>query len=165
MKKFLYLFSGLGLISILVIGIAVSSAGADKQKSPLRGDWSWSQLVPATTGFGPPPIPTAAAGTLFMKDDNRFTGHAVLNTPLSSPLGPALELDIDGTCTFRPGGVKNGMDCLVNVPAFGLTDVGRFCVVMTNSGGCFDEFRCVNTTEPGTVLLVEFKRQSPGACQ
>ncbi len=166
MKNFLYSLSGLGLVSIFIIGIAVSSARADKQKSPLRGAWSFSQFVPATTALGTPePIPTAAAGTLFMKDDNSFTGQAVLNTPLSSPLGPALELDIDGTCTFRPGGVKNGMDCLVNVPAFGLSGVGRFCVVMANSEGCFDEFRCVNTNEPGTVLLVEFKRQSPGACQ
>jgi hypothetical protein len=87
MKKFLYSLSGLGLVSILVMGASVSSADGDKQKSPLRGAWSWSQFVPATTAFGTPsPIPTAAAGTLFMNADNSFTGHAVLNTPWTLPL-------------------------------------------------------------------------------
>ena len=165
MKQFLYSLSGVGLVSILVLGASVSSADGDKQKSPLRGAWSFSQFVPTTTALGPPAIPTASAGTLFMKDDNSFTGHAVLNTPLSSPLGPALELDFNGRCTFREGGVKNGLDCTLDVPAFGLSGVGRFCIVMANSGECFDEFRCVNTTEPESVLLVEFKRQQLGTCK
>jgi hypothetical protein len=56
------------------------------------------------------------------------------------------------------------MDCTLDVPDFGLFGVGRFCVVMANSGECFDEFRCVNTTE-AAVLLVEFKRQQLGTCK
>ncbi len=164
MKQFLYSLSGLGLVSILVIGIAVSSARADSKKSPLRGAWSFSQFVPATTALGTPdPIPTAAAGTFFMNDDNSFTGHAVLDTPL--PPGPTFELDFNGSCTFRQGDAKNGMDCTLDVPAFGLSGVGRFCVVMADRGECFDEFHCVDTNEPGTVLLVEFKRQRPGTCR
>jgi hypothetical protein len=166
MKHFLYILSGLGLVSVLILGTSVSSASADPQKSPLRGAWSFSQFVPATTALGTPtPIPTAAAGTLLMNEDNSFTGHAVLDTPLPPPVGPTFEFDFSGDCTFRQGDVKKGLDCSVDVPAFGLSDVGRFCVVMAGRGTCFDEFRCVDTNEPGTVLLVEFKRQSPGACQ
>ena len=164
MKKFFYLFSGLGLVSILIIGIAVSSARADSKKSPLRGAWSFSQFVPTVTTLAPEPIPTAAAGTLFMDADNNFTGRAVLNAAPPSPIAPVVELDFKGSCTFRPGGVKNGMDCTLNVPDFGLFSVGRFCVVMANEGECFDEFRCVNTTE-AAVLLVEFKRQRSDTCQ
>jgi hypothetical protein len=101
-----------------------------------------------------------------MKDDNSFTGHAVLDTPLPSPPSPSptsvgtFEFDFNGSCTFRQGDIKNGMDCTLDVPDFGLKGISRFCVVMAGRGGCFDEFRCVDTNEPGTVLLVEFKRQS-----
>ena len=163
MKHFLYSLSGLGLVSILVMGASVSSARADNQKSPLRGTWSFSQVVPATTALGTPePIPTAAAGTLVMNADNSFTGHAVLNTPL----GEAVDLDFHGDCTVRDGDISKGLDCRLNFPSFGLADLGRFCVVMGNDRGqCFDEFRCVNTNEPGTVLLVEFKRQHLGTCK
>jgi hypothetical protein len=164
MKKFFYLFSGLGLVSILIIGIVVSSVRADNEKSPLRGAWSFSQFVPTVITLAPEPIPAAAAGTLFMDADNNFTGRAGLNTALPSPVAPVVELDFNGSCTFRPGGLKNGMDCTLDVPAFGLSDVGRFCVVMEARGECFDEFRCVNTTE-AAVLLVEFKRQRSDTCQ
>ena len=88
----------------------------------------------------------------------------MLDTPLPLPQ-PTFELDFEGQCTFRQGDARNGMDCTLDVPAFGLSNVGRYCVVMGGRGECFDEFRCVDTNEPGTVLLVEFKRQSPGACQ
>ncbi|HEV8713608.1 MAG TPA: hypothetical protein VGX03_12370 [Candidatus Binatia bacterium] len=163
MKRLFYSLSGLGLISILVTGTAVGDARADHTSSPLRGTWSWSQFVPATTALGTPtPIPTAAAGTFVMAKDNSFTGHGVLNTPLAA----AFEFDFNGTCTFRNGNVSNGMDCLVDVPSFRLSDIGRFCVAMAkNILGCFDEFRCVNTNEPGTVLLVEFRRQQLGTCK
>ena len=87
-----------------------------------------------------------------MDDNNNFTGHAVLNTPLPVP-EPTFELDFHGSCTFRQGDVKNGMDCKLDVPAFGLSNVGRFCVVMGGRGGCFDEFRCVDTNEPGVSGL------------
>ena len=171
MKSSLYWLGSLGLTSVLVLGGTVANTHADRdfrpegKKSPLRGIWSFSQFVPATTGLGTPtPIPTAAAGTFVMDDNNNFTGHAVLDTPL--PIAnPTFELDFQGSCTFRQGDVKNGMDCTLDVPAFGLTNVGRFCIVMGGHVGCFDEFRCVDTNEAGTVLLVEFKRQNADTCR
>jgi hypothetical protein len=99
-----------------------------------------------------------------MDADNHFTGRAVLNTAPPSPVAPVVELDFNGSCTFRPGGFTNGMDCTLDIPDFGLFGVGRFCVVMANEGECFDEFRCVNTTE-AAVLLVKFKRQRSDTCQ
>jgi hypothetical protein len=165
MKNSLYWLGGVGLASLLILGTTVREIQAEGRKSPLRGAWSFSQFVPGTTGFGTPtPIPTAAAGTLLMDENNHFTGHAVLDTPLPLP-NPTFELDFEGSCTFRQGDAKNGVDCTLDVPGFGLSNVGRFCVVMGGRGECFDEWRCVDTNEPGTVLLVEFKRQSPGTCQ
>ena len=164
MKKVLYSLSGLGLVSLLILGTSASSTYAENKKSPLRGAWSFSEFVPATPAFGTPTqIPTASAGTLFMQEDNSFTGHTVVNTGLDSPLGPVLEFDLNGSCMFRPGGITNGMDCTVEVPAIPAS-LGLFCVAMAGRGGCFDEFRCVRTTAPG-VLLIEFRRQSSGACQ
>jgi hypothetical protein len=169
MKRLLFSLSSLGLVSLLIMGASVSNASAENKKSPLRGAWSFSQFVPATTLLGTPtPIPVAAAGTLLIGDDNSFTGHAVFNTPappLAPPLGPVIELDFNCSCTFRQGEVTSGMDCTLNFPDFGLLDVGRFCVVMAGKGGCFEEFRCVNTNEPGTVLFAEFKRQQVGTCK
>jgi suppressor of ftsI len=58
MKRLLYALSGLGLVSIFVMGTL-------NERSPLRGTWSFSPFVPSTTALGTPdPIPTAAAGTL-----------------------------------------------------------------------------------------------------
>ena len=171
MKNLFSWLSSLALVSVLILGTAALEAHAehdtraDGKKSPLRGTFSFSQFVPATLGLGTPmPVPTASAGTLIMDDNNNFTGYAVLDTPL--PIAnPTFELDFQGSCTFRQGDIKNGMDCTLDVPAFGLTNVGRFCVVMGGHGGCFDEFRCVDTNEAGTVLLVEFKRQNADACR
>jgi hypothetical protein len=144
-------------------GRADHDARGDGRRSPLKGTFSFSQFVPTTTTFGTPnPIPTASAGILIMDDNNSFTGHAVLDTPLPVP---TFELDFQGSCTFRQGDIKNGMDCTLAVPAFGLTNVGRYCVVMGGRGGCFDEFRCVDTNEPGGVVLVEFKRQNADTCR
>jgi hypothetical protein len=163
MKKFLYSLSSLGLVSLLVMEAWVSSTHAENNKSPLRGDWSFSEFVPTTTGFGTPtPIPTASAGVLFIKEDNSFTGYTVVNTGLDAPLGPVLEFALNGSCTFREGGIKNGADCTVEVPAISAS-LGLFCVAMAGRGACFDEFRCVRTTAPG-VLLIEFKRQNSGTC-
>jgi hypothetical protein len=164
MKRLLYSLSGLGLVSLLVLGTSASSTHAENNKSPLRGDWSFSEFVPATPAFGTPtPIPTASAGWLSMNEDNSFIGHTVVNTGLDAPLGPKLEFDLNGSCTFREGGITNGMDCTIDVPAIPAS-LGLFCVAMEGRGACFDEFRCVRTTAPG-VLLIEFKRQRSGACQ
>jgi hypothetical protein len=162
LKQLRSALGSVGLASILIVGTSGSSAHANNQKSPLRGTWSWSQLVLATSAFGTPaPIPTAAAGTLVMNADNSFTGHAVLNTPL----GEAFELDFEGACTVRNGNISNGLDCRIDVPAFGVSE-DRFCVVMANDRGqCFDEYRCVNTDASGTVVVVEFKRQRSGTCK
>lgn len=171
MKNLFAWLSNLALMSVLILGTAASEVRADRdargdgRKSPLRGTFSFSQFVPTTTGFGTPsPIPTASAGILIMDDNNNFTGHAVLDTPLPIP-EPTFELDFQGSCTFRQGDIKNGMDCHLDVPAFGLSNVGRFCVVMGGRGGCFDEFRCVDTNEPGGVVLVELKRQNADTCR
>ena len=171
MKKALYWLSSLVLVSVLFLGTVDHEARADRdfrpesKKSPLRGTFSFSQFVPTTTTFGTPnPIPTAPAGILIMDDNNNFTGHAVLDTPLPVA-NPTFELDFQGSCTFRQGDIKNGMDCKLDVPAFGLSNVGRFCVVMGGQGGCFNEFRCVDTNEPGGVVLVEFKRQNADTCR
>lgn len=170
MKKSLYWFGSLGLAVILVLGTTVYDTRADREnhaerkKSPLRGTWSFSQFTPVS-GFGTSgQILASQAGTLIMNDDNSFTGHGVIDTPLPIP-NPTFEIDFHGSCTFRQGDAKNGVDCKIDVPTFNLSDVGRFCVVMGGRGECFDEFRCVDTNEPGNVTLVEFKRQNPGSCQ
>ncbi|MGH9425000.1 MAG: hypothetical protein ACRD2L_01645 [Terriglobia bacterium] len=163
MKKFLCSVS-LGLVSLLILDISAGSTHAENKKSPLRGAWSFSEFVPATPAFGTlTPIPTTSAGWLSIDENNHFTGHTVVNTGLDAPLGPALELDLTGSCTLRQGDLKTGMDCTIEVPAISAS-LGLFCVAMTGRGACFDEFRCVRTTAPG-VLLIEFKRQSSGACQ
>ena len=139
-KRLLYSLSGVGLVLSLVIGTSGRSRARenDTHLSPLRGTYSWSQFVPGTTAFGTPtPIPTAAVGTFVMDKDNNFTGHAVLNTPLSSPLGPAFEFDFDGTCTFRKGNVSNGMDCLVNAPSLGLSNIGPILCPHDEDRGVF----------------------------
>lgn len=165
MKKALFWLGSLAFTSILILGVTARATHAESKKSPLRGAWSFSQFVPATLALGTSsPIPTAAAGTLLMDDNNHFTGHVVLDTPLPLP-NPTFELDFEGNCTFRQGDARNGVDCTLDAPAFGLFNVGRFCVVMAGRGECFDEWRCVDTNEPGTVVTVEFKRQNPGACQ
>ena len=104
MQKFLSSLSGLGLVSLLVMGTSASSTHAKNNKSLLRSTWSFSEFVPATPAFHTPtPIPTASAGTLFMKEDNSFTAHTVVNTDQDFPFGPVLEFDLTGSCTFRPG--------------------------------------------------------------
>src|SRR5262245_19423174 len=161
MKKFFYSLSSLGLVSLLILGTSASRTQAENNKSPLRGDWSFSEFVPATPAFGTPtPIPTTSAGWLSIDEDNRFTGHTVVNTGLDAPLGPVLEFDLTGSCTLRQGDLKTGMDCTIEVPGTPIS-LGLFCVAMAGHGACFDEFRCVRTTAPG-VLTIDFKRQRSG---
>lgn len=149
----------------LVLAIfASSTAQAADQRSRLRGTFSFSQMVPSTTLLTGKPLPLVAVGTLKMDDTNHFTGHGVFNTPV--PGQQVIELDMNGECTARAGKLANGLDCVFNFPAFNLSNVGRYCVVMANTyGRCFDEFRCVDTAEPGeTVALIEYKRQHVGTC-
>lgn len=152
------------LLSFALAAVAGSSAQAAGQNSRLRGTFSFSQFVPSTTLLTGQPLPLVAVGTLKMDATNHFTGHGVFNTPV--PGQQVIELDLDGECTARGGKVADGLDCLFNFPAFNLYNVGRYCVVMANTRGrCFDEFRCVDTAEPGeTVALIEYKRQQFGTC-
>ena len=149
---------------LMLLMLVSVSAEAGDQRSWLRGTWSFSQIVPSTTLLTGQPLPLVAVGTLTMDDSNRFNGHGVFNTP--APGMQTIELDLDGSCTARGGKLANGLDCLFNFPAFNLFGVGRYCVVMANAQGrCFDEFRCVDTAEPGnTVALIEYKRQHLGTC-
>src|SRR5256885_1922461 len=58
MKRLLYALTGLGLVSIFVMGTL-------HERSPLRGTWRFSPFVPSTTALGTPDlILTAAAGPL-----------------------------------------------------------------------------------------------------
>jgi hypothetical protein len=127
----------------------------------LRGTWSFSQIVPATTMLGTPdPVPLTAAGTLIMAADYTFTAHRVFDILTA----PALDLDLNGSCSVRNGNFSNGLDCRLNVPSLGLSE-GRFCVAMAGGGGgCFDQFRCVDTDLVGTVLLVKYTRQHLLTC-
>ena len=141
-------------------------------KSPLRGTWSFSQVVPSTTLLTTPPggpagpsVPLVAVGTLTMDSINYFEGSGGFNTPIAGQ--QFIELGIEGNCTPRDGRYRNGLDCAFNFPDFGLLGINRYCVVMDKAPGrCFDEFKCVNVDEPGeTVALVEFKRQQSGTCK
>ncbi len=155
------------LLCLLLSALATTVLAVD-QRSPLRGTWSFSQVVPSTTllnqSSAASPLPIVAVGTLVMDANNRFAGHGVFNTPI--PEMQAIELDLNGQCTPRGAGIGNGLDCIYNFPAFGLV-VRRYCVPMASAQGrCFDEFRCVDTEEAGnTVALIEYKRQYLGTCE
>lgn len=152
-----------GLLTV-ALSVAGAPALADGKRSPLRGVWSFSQQVPSTTLLTGNPIPLVAVGTLTMSADNSFTGHGVFNTPVAGQ--QAIELDMHGSCGARNGRASEGFDCVFNFPAFGLSDIHRYCVAMDNARGrCFDSMRCVNIDEPGsTVALVEYRRQNSGTC-
>ena len=149
--------------SALLCGAAMGVAAGEN--SPLRGTWSFSQFVPSTKLLTGSALPLVAVGTLVMDRHNHFIGHGVFNTPVAG--SQAIELDLNGDCAPRAGSTSNGLDCRFNFPSFNLSNVARYCVVMSNSRGrCYDEFRCVDTDEPGdTVALIEYKRQVLGTCE
>lgn len=139
--------------------------GVERGLSPLRGIWSFSQMVPSTTLLTGSPVPLVAVGTLEIDGALQFSGNGAFNTPV--PGQQFIKLAINGHCSPREGEIRDGLDCVFNFPEFDLFDVNRFCVVMASERGrCFDEFRCVNVDEPGeTVALMEFKRQQSGTCR
>jgi hypothetical protein len=164
MKRRLLSLCGLGSISLLVIGTSILSVhayDAYRPKNPARGAWSFSQTVLFFSGA---PTPITEVGTLNMDGCGKFTGLGIINPP--DPAFAGFELPFEGECVLRENGV-NVMDCtIVNAP--GLSDIRRVCVLMEKTGECFQEFRCVRpdgVNEPGTVLLVEFKRQQSGSCK
>ena len=155
------------LAALLCSAVPAMAGDHDRfdHRSPLRGTWSFSQIVPSTTLLTGSPVPLVAVGTLRIDADTHFDGRGYFNTPVAGQ--QFLELSLNGHCTPRDASVNNGVDCVFNFPEFGLSNIRRFCVVMSNDRGrCFDEFRCVNVDEPGeTVALIEFKRQASGTCR
>ena len=159
------------LLLLLTLVSAAVIADDDARRAPLRGQWSFSQIVPSTTLLTGEPVPLTAVGTVAIDAHNHFSGHGVFNIPVPNftevPGLQAIELDLNGSCSPRDGDISNGLDCLFNFPEFGLADIGRYCVPMDRKPGrCIDEMRCVNINEPGeTVALIEFRRQRAGTCR
>lgn len=155
----------IGISAPLLFSLATSDAVAVDARSPLRGSWSFSQIVPSTNLLTGSPVPLVAAGVMEVDSAGQFVGHGVFNTPV--PGLQTIELDLDGSCSARGGRSANGFDCSFNFPSFGLRDVHRYCVPMSRmQGRCYDELRCVNVDEPGeTVALIEYRRQLPGTCE
>ncbi|MGR8947896.1 MAG: hypothetical protein ACU84Q_07610 [Gammaproteobacteria bacterium] len=181
MKKVSFGFKVLQSVVVACLLVFCGQTTADEddagqRQSPLRGHWSFSQIVPSTTLLTTPPggpvgpaVPLVAVGTLRIDESNQFTGNAGFNTPVVSPDFPDgfIPLGFDGHCTPRDRNYRTGLDCIFNFPEFQLFGINRYCVVMAKEPGrCYDEFRCVNIDEPGeTVALTEFKRQRSGTCR
>ena len=164
MKRLLYSLSGLGLISILIMGALVSSSHADdkcRPKSPVRGTWALSEVGYVIPGI---PGPLTEVGIINVDECGSVTGHAVFDASDSS--GGA-DYDIDGACVMRKSGGE--MDCTLSAPDLGLFKVGRYCVMTgKNDGGCFDKWHCISSNpkaEPGVVVLGTFERQQAGTCK
>lgn len=166
MKKHLHFLYGLGLASLLGIGVSVSLSYADDEcpdpGSPLRGAWSYSQVEQVNPSFGN--LPVTAVGTLKVDYCGRFQGRGTDNIPCQDencfgfgPLGVKNPLDVtfDGRIITQQNGAA-----AVTLTAFG-TEFRRACVMMDKRGDCFQEFHCVATepTPPNAVLLATFKRQ------
>jgi hypothetical protein len=154
-----------GLVSILlVMGTSVSSARADDKKSPLRGHWSGSQVSEINPAFGG--ATTTAIATFTVDNSGGLTGHGAINSACTAagpgcPAPNPLELDFSGTLTANEDGTAA---MTLVLPAFGIT-VDRACVLMQKQGDCFQEFRCINTSPNGEVVLGEFKRLLAGTCK
>jgi hypothetical protein len=164
MKKLLYSLSGLGLVSLLVMGTSVSSSYAGdncQPKSPVRGTWSFSQSAQSFNSAPPLFIPITEVGTANIDACGNLTGQGISNDPAGGS-----EFPFDGKCELRENG-DNVMDCTFH--ALGQTN-SEVCVLMEKTGECFQEFRCVLTrpydpTQPGIVLLAEVKRAQNGTCK
>jgi hypothetical protein len=156
MNKQLRLLCGFGLLSLLVMGTAVSSAYADGKcnpKSPLRGTYAFKQVAYAIPSFGP----ATEAGTLKVDECGYTVGHGVFNGPGYS----GFEFDWEAPCVLRASGYE--ADCTL---AGGMK---RYCVFSgKGGGGCFDTWRCIisnEEAEPGMVIMAEFERVHAGTCK
>jgi hypothetical protein len=161
MKSVFYSLSGLGLVSILMMGALVSRAQAGSHgggqclpKSPLRGTYVFSQVayvVPGVTG------PVTEAGTITVDDCGNLSGHGVFDASVTS----GVEFDFAGTCVLRESGAE--ADCTLT------GNIGRYCVLTGRSlGGCFGKWHCISSNpagEPGVVLLADLERQQGGTCR
>jgi hypothetical protein len=159
MKKQLRLLYGLGLVSLFIMGTSVSSSYADgkcRPKSPLRGTYVFSQVVPVIPG-----LPSATeVGTITVDDCGNLIGYGVFNGPGFS----GFEFDFEGPCVLRASGYE--ADCTLT-STFGTAH--RYCVLMGKGGaGCFEKWHCINSneaTEPGVVLLADIERVHAGTCK
>ena len=161
MKRLLCLLTW-GLIAILlVMGTSVSSARAADKKSPLRGHWSASQVSYINFGFGG--ATTTAVAAFSVDDKGGLTGHGTINSACTAagPNCPApnpIEIDFSGILTANEDGTAAMTLVLPRIT------VDRTCVLLGKKGDCFQEFRCINTSPNGEVVLAEFKRQLVGTC-
>lgn len=161
MNKQLRLLGSFGLLSLLLMGTAISSAYANGKcnpKSPTRGTWSFSQST--QTFFDPLSIfsPGTEVGTFTNDECGHTVGHGIFNDALGS-----LEFDFTGDCVFRADGLT--MDCTLQS---GSETNNVVCTMMEKQGECFQEYRCVSTRPYGTagpVLLAELKRVRYGTCK
>ena len=130
MKRLLYSLSGLGLVSLLVLGTLALGAKAEAQcpdpHSPVRGTWSFSQLdmLPLITG-GPV---TTEVGVLTIDECGIIHGSGTINTPV--PPNP-LTFTFTGTITTAADGTA-----VARLTAFGQT-FGEACVLMNNCSSRF----------------------------
>ena len=153
-----------GFMAMLVMGTSVSSVRAADKKSPLRGHWSLSGVVPIEPILGG--APATSVGVLTVDDNGDYTGHGTINSACTA-VGPGcpalnpLKLDFEGTITVNADGT--GVATVEFLPS-GIT-VSRSCVFMEKQGDCYQEFRCVNTSPSGEVFLAEHKRQVAGTCK
>jgi hypothetical protein len=154
------------VLIILFLGLTVLASHAEENcnpKHPLRGLWSYDELVPYfdPDGTGPlPPIPGTEIGNLNMDECGNFKGHGIFNAP-----NLVVAFDFNGTCRIPKDGLLN---CTVNAPAFGLENGIRACVASARQGACFDKWSCVvgdAAVEPDIVLIAKFTRQSTGTCK
>ncbi len=140
MKRLLYSLSGLGLISILIMGALVSSSYANdkcRPKSPLRGTWVYSEVGYVILGITGP---VTEAGIINVDECGNVTGHGVFDASDSS----GVEFGFDGACVIRKSGAE--VDCTLNAPALNLVNVGRYCVMTgKNDGRCFEKWHCISS--------------------
>ena len=156
----------LGLVSVLVIGMALNDASADdgcSPKNPLRGLWSLRQDMPFVLPPGVAnPFPATEVGNVIIDECGNFTGEAIFNAP--SLIFP---FDYFGSCG-NPDENKGLFDCTVNSLQVGLVNGGRACVASARRGECFNKINCVISNaeiEPGIVIMAEFTRQKSDTCQ
>ncbi len=167
MKRLLYSLSGLGLISLLVLGTSAFSSKAEAQcpdpHSPVRGTWSFSEVHEVTALFGGKPA--TEVGVLTIDECGIINGSATVNTPCAvvdstCPIPNPLVFTFTGTITTNADGTAGA-----SVTAFGQTG-SLACVLMNKQGACYQGFRCVNTVPgSGDATMAEFRRQLAGTCR
>ena len=166
-KRLLYSLSGLGLVSLLVLGTSALGSKAEAQcpdpHSPVRGPWSFSEVHEVTAALGGKP--STEVGVFTVDACGNLTGSGTVNTPCAvidstCPIPNPLVFTFNGTITTNDDGTAG-----VSVTAFGQT-FSRACVLMNKQGACYQELRCVDTVPgSGDVIMLEVRRQLAGTCR